>query len=190
MRAPVVYAPFLTPLHTASVPSASGIIFHPPFRPIRPVIFVYSPSFLVGGPFWPFNACWWQGCDSFWPWTFGYTNVSSPGPVTYAPQVYQTPVYVYGEEREDTPQLYLKDGSVLNVTDYWVVDDQLHFTVIEEPGTKAVEHSIPFDALDVQKSVDANTRRGFRFMLRNEPVEQYVRDHPEGPPPLVVPPHN
>jgi hypothetical protein len=98
-------------------------------------------------------------------------------------------VYVYGEEREDLPQLFLKDGTVLNVTDYWLVDDQLHFTMIEEEGGKPAEHMIPFDALDLQKTVDVDTGRGFRFMLRNEPLEQYVRDHPEGPPPVVTPPH-
>jgi hypothetical protein len=89
-------------------------------------------------------------------------------------------VYVYGEERPDLPQLFLKDGTVLNVTDYWLVDDQLHFAMIEEEeyGTKPAEHVIPFDALDLQMTIDANTRRGFRFVLRNEPLEQYLRDHP------------
>jgi hypothetical protein len=78
---------------------------------------------------------------------------------------------------------------ILNVTDYWLVDDQLHFTMIEEDGTKPAEHVIPLDALDLQTTVDANTQRGFRVMLRNEPFEQYVRDHPESPPPVVTPPH-
>jgi hypothetical protein len=79
----------------------------------------------------------------------------------------------------------LKDGTILSVTDYWVVDGQLHFTMIEESGTKPTEHVVPFDALDLQTTVDTNTRRGFRFMLRNEPIQQYLRDHPEGPPPTV-----
>jgi len=39
-------------------------------------------------------------------------------------------MYAYGEERPDVPQLFLKDGTILNVTDYWLVDDQLHFTMI------------------------------------------------------------
>jgi len=57
-------------------------------------------------------------------------------PRSYISQVYETPVYVYGEERQDLPQPFLKDGTILNVTDYWLVDDQLHFTMIEENGTK------------------------------------------------------
>jgi hypothetical protein len=95
----------------------------------------------------------------------------------------------YGEESPDLPQLFLKDGTILNVTDYWLVDDQLHFTMIEEEGGNPVEHVIPFDALDLQKSADVSKRRGFRFMLRNEPVEQYLRDHPEGAPPALTLPH-
>ena len=154
------------------------------------MIFVYSPPpVLLGGPFWQFSRCWWETCDLFWPWILGYTSISSPGPTNYVAQVYETPVYVYGYEREDTPQLYLNDGTILNVTDYWLVDGQLHFTVIEEGDTKPVEHSIPFDVLDLQKTVDSNTKRGFRFMLRNEPFEQYVRDHPEESPPSPPAPH-
>ena len=95
---------------------------------------------------------------------------------------------MYGEDREDLPQLFLKDGTILNVTDYWVVDNQLHFKVIEETGARPVEHVIPFEELDLQATVDANTKRGFRFLLRNEPFEQYLRDHPDGPPASVVSP--
>lgn len=188
---------FHTPISTrrtsvaSSVGGALGTAgFRPPRRPIRPfppVLVVYEFPFLLGGPFWGLNSCWWATCDRFWPWTLGYTTVSSPGPTNYVSQVYETPVYVYGEEREDLPQLFLKDGTILNVTDYWLVDDQLHFAMIEEDGGKPVEHVIPFDALDLQTSVDVNTRRGFRFMLRNEPFEQYLRDHPEGPPPAMLP---
>ena len=195
MHAPVMYAPIATPpRHPIFLPAGTpGVAtVRPPMRPIRPVppsVLVYIPPFALGGPFWRFNLCWWATCDLFFPWTFGYTTVSSPGPTNYVSQVYETPVYVYGYEREDTPQLYLKDGTILNVTDYWVVDDQLHFTMIEQTGTKPAEQSIPFEALDLQKTVDANTAKGFRFVLRNEPFEKYLRDHPEGPPPDVVPPH-
>jgi hypothetical protein len=125
----------------------------------------------------------------FWPWPLGYIPVSFPAPTNYVSQVYETPVYVYGDERPDLPQLFLKDGTILNVNDYWLVDDQLHFTMTEEEGGKPAEHVVPFDALDLQRTVNVNTGRGFRFMLRNEPFEQYVRDHPEGSPPVITPPH-
>jgi hypothetical protein len=188
--APSIHAPIPTP-RTSVAPSADALgtaRFRSPRRPIRPlppVLFLYESPFLFGGPFWGLNSCW-ATCD-FWSWTLGYTTVSSAGPTNYISQAYETPVYVYGEQRPDLPQLFLKDGTILNVTDYWLVDDQLHFTMIEENGTTPMEHVIAFDALDLQTTVDANTRRGFRFILRNEPVEQYLRDHPVGPPPTVTP---
>jgi hypothetical protein len=192
--APILHAPISTPrVWAASSAHALGTAgFRPPRRPIRPfppVLVLYESPFLFGGPVWGPNSCWWATCDLFGPWMLDYTTVSSPGPTNYVSQVYETPANVYGEERPDLPQLFLKDGTILNVTDYWIVDEQLHFTMIEENGTKPAEHGIPFDALDLQTTVDANARRGFRVMLRNEPVEQYLRDHPEGPPPLVTPPH-
>jgi len=104
-----------------------------------------------------------------------------PAPATAPPSD------VFGAERPDIPQLFLKDGTILFVNDYWVVDDQLHFTIIEDEGMQPAEHVVPFDELDLQKTIDVNTKRGFRFMLRNEPVELYLHDHPEGPPSLPTP---
>jgi hypothetical protein len=199
VRPPMIHAPIYTPPRNGIVPSSGGLgttIVLPPVRPVRPIrpvppfVFVYSPLFFFGDPFWRFNSCWSANCELFWPWTFGYTtisSISSPGPVTYIAQAPESPIYIYGGEREDFPQLLLKDGSILNVTDYWVVDGQLHFKLIEASGQKAVEHSIPFEELDLQQTVDANTARGFRFILRNAPYEQYLRDHPEGPPPALPP---
>jgi hypothetical protein len=200
-HAPISLAPiFHAPISAARMPigsSAGGGIGTPrygpsrrPIRPFPPVLVIYETPFLLGGSFWGWNSCWWSNCNLLWPWMLDYFSVSSPGPTNYVSQVYETPVYDYGEERPDLPQLFLKDGTILNVTDYWLVDDQLHFTMIESEGGEPVEHVIPFDALDLQTSVDANTRRGFRFMLRNEPFEQYLRDHPDGPPQAPALPRN
>jgi hypothetical protein len=41
----------------------------------------------------------------------------------------------------------------------------------EESGTKPVEHVIGFDELDLQRTVDVNTQRGFGFVLRSEPTK-------------------
>ena len=186
--APVPYAPMLTNR------TSSGAFGVGTFRPIRPVhlfpppVIIYRAAIVFNAPLWTSNHCWWNTCDLLYPWTINYAAISSPGPLSYLPQMYETPVYIYGPERPDLPQLFLKDGTILNVTDYWVVDDQLHFTMMGEDG-KSMERAIPFDALDLQTTVDANTERGFRFMLRNEPFEQYLRDHPEGPPKALVPEH-
>jgi hypothetical protein len=65
------------------------------------------------------------------------------------------------------------------VTDYWVVDGQLHFTMPKQGGTKPVEHVISFDELDLQETINVNTARGFRFVLRNQPIEKYLGDNPK-----------
>jgi hypothetical protein len=85
-------------------------------------------------------------------------------------------------------QLYLKDGTVYDVNDYWFVDNRIHFTMLDESGTKSVEQAIGLEELDLQRTVDVNTRRGFRVVMRNESLEQYLRDHPDLTPPLIKPP--
>ena len=193
-QAPMYRAPVYAPIYVPRVSSVSPvrplgtIAFRPPLRPIRPaqpIIQIYIFP-IVRGPFWPSYFCWWATCDQFWTSAFPYNAVSSWNPVSYLPPAPE-PVYVYGAQPRELPQLFLNDGTVLNVSDYWLIDNQLHFTMNEEEGAKPAEQVIPFDELDLQKTVDVNTRRGFRFMLRNEPFEQYVRDHPEGPPPALSP---
>jgi hypothetical protein len=193
-NAPIYRAPITSP-RMATVPVGPVGEFRAPSRPIRPwppIFRIYAPTFLIfGNPFWGSNFCWWATCGPYWTYGFIYNPLPSYdyGPAVYSPQVYETPVYIYGDEGSQIPQLFLKDGSMINVTDYWVVDDQLHFTIVQQEGGQPAEQVVPFDELDLQKTVDSNSRRGFRFVLRNEPVEQYLRDHPDGtPPPLVHPP--
>lgn len=94
-------------------------------------------------------------------------------------QSYVSPSYPTDARARDLVQLFFKDGTVVDVTDYWLVDGQLHFLTVDERGEKAVEHVLPFDTLDLQTTVDVNTGRGFRFQLRSESMEQYFRNHPE-----------
>ena len=100
---------------------------------------------------------------------------------------YETPVYLFSEPGNELVWLYFKDGTAYGVTDYWFVDDQVHFVTLEEGATKLVEKVLGRDELDVEKTVDVNTKRGFRVVMRNEPLEQYLRDHPEANPPLLQP---
>ena len=79
------------------------------------------------------------------------------------------------------PQLIFKDGTTYTVADYWRVDDQLHFITSEEGGTKSVPHTVPFGDLDVQRTTDANTAQGFRFVVRDEPIEQWLQHHAQHP---------
>jgi hypothetical protein len=87
-----------------------------------------------------------------------------------------------GSASPSHPQLVFNDGTMYNVTDYWRVNDQLHFITIEEGGTKSVPHTVPFADLDVQRTTDANKAQGFRFVLRNEPIEQWLEHHSQHAP--------
>ena len=70
--------------------------------------------------------------------------------------------------RRDLVELFFKDGTVYDVTDYWVVDGQIHFLTVDKTGQKTVEHLLPFDTLDVRTTTDDNNSRGFKFQLRNQ----------------------
>lgn len=141
-------------------------------RPVRPIfpIFPTRRFAFSGRPFFgsqlgfEFNSIS-RDCGPFGGWTWGYN-------------CYAVPIYI-GEENRELPQLYLKDGTVYNVTDYWVVNNQLHFTTIDESGAKWNEQTVDLSQLDLQKTTDVAKQRGFHFMLRNEPMQQYLRDHPE-----------
>jgi hypothetical protein len=75
------------------------------------------------------------------------------------------------------PQLIFKDGTTYTVADFWRSDNQLHFITSEEGGTKSVPHTVPFGDLDLQRTTDANTAQGFKFRMRDEPIEQWLKHH-------------
>ena len=89
-----------------------------------------------------------------------------------------SPTYFFlPSESASHPQLVFKDGTTYTVADYWRVDDQLHFITVEEGGTKSVPHTAPFGDLDVQRTTDADAKQGFRFLVRDEPIEQWLQHH-------------
>jgi len=179
--------------HAVAVTRVAG---HPPEGPkartgrafgfISLTVAFYRYGFGLG-----FNSLWWPTCGPFWDWGFNCFGLPFYGYESYVlPQAYEYPVYQYSGEGRELPQLYLKDGTVYSVIDYWLVDGQIHFTMLDEGGTKSVEHVTGLDQLDLQKTIDVATQRGFRFMLRDEPVEQYLRDHPDPTPPVAPLPKN
>ncbi len=168
-------------------------------RPVPPVFPIFGLGFGWGLGF---NSFWGPTCGAFWGWGYGcntlpfygygYGNYPySPsdnfegqienenGPLIYENAPAPGSGYVYGDERRELVQLYLRDGTVYNVLDYWLVNDQLHFTTLDASGTQSGEHTVDFDQLDLQKTIDVNTQRGFRFVLRNEPLEEYLQEHPD-----------
>jgi len=111
------------------------------------------------------------------PVSFSYP-VPDPVPYPVWNYIAPSPAYVFvGSASPSHPQLVFNDGTTYTVTDYWRVNDQLHFITIEEGGTKSVPHTVPFGELDVQRTTDANEAQGFRFTLRDEPIEQWLQHH-------------
>jgi hypothetical protein len=167
--------------------------------PIR----VFRGGAFFGTPFFRFGrgwgtSVWWPTCGPFVGWAWGGGIDCSPVPYYgygfqnyFIPQTYESPVYFYGGEERDLIWLYLKDGTVYGVTDYWFVSGQMHFSMVEDDPTKPTEHVIPYDELDLQKTTYVNTRRGFRIVFRDEPWQQYLKDHPDlTPPDLTAPQGN
>lgn len=169
-----------------SEPWPMYIFPHPGFH--RPRHFNFGWAWGWG---WGFDSHWWQSCNP--PW---YPQFSCNGSPQYGygwgyyPTLpyYISPLYMYAGDGRELVQLYFNDGSAARVTDYWVVDGELHFTTVEEGAPKPVEHVMSFDDLDLQKTIDVNTQRGFRIVLRNEPWQQYLQDHPDTIPPAATPP--
>jgi len=79
--------------------------------------------------------------------------------------------------------LFLKDGTVYAITDYWVADNKLHY-VTNYGG----ENSIPLDQLDMQRTVDVNTKRGINITLRPSPQQAAPEAPPDTPPAPPNPP--
>ena len=177
---PTSHAMFLRP--SGGFPDRPFLIFRRPF--FNPAPFLWSWQ--------AFNSSWWLYCGPIWGWYTGCGDFLSSTPTTEhylaPPLTYASPVYIYSLYGQPLVQISLKDGTVYNVNDYWFVDDQIHFTMLDESGRKSVEQVVAFDDLDVQKTIDVNSRRGFRVVMRSEPIEQYLRDHPDLTPPLLEPP--
>jgi hypothetical protein len=128
-----------------------------------------------------FARPWGFDCYSSALYGFGFENyVTLP--------TYEDSLYLYGGAERDLVWLYLKDGTGYGVTDYWLVNGQMHFSLAEDDPTKRAEHAIPYDELDVQKTIYVNTHRGFRIVFRDEPWQQYLKDHPDLTPTDVPPP--
>jgi hypothetical protein len=159
-------------------------------RPIRPIFPIFPPIGFrsIDEPFFGFGLglryrlIWWEDCGPFWGWLWGSNCYQ-----------YESPVDVFDGDGRELPQLYLKDGTVYDVTDYWLVNDQLHFTTLDTSGVRWVEHTIELVELDLQKTVDVSNLRDFNFVLRNEPLQDYLKDYPgvgasRAAPPQAPPP--
>ena len=139
------------------------------------------------------SGFWWPGCGPAWSWEFGCSGVA-PNPSGFenyvAVQSYENPTYViygYGPEGRELVWLYLKDGTVYGVSDYWFVNGEVHFKAVGDGGAPSGEQVIGAEELDAQKTSEINTARGFRVVMRDEPWEKYLKDHPDATPAELAP---
>ena len=173
---------------------ARGFGFGRPMSVIGRRVFFGAPLFRFRAG-WRFRPTWLPTCVTSLGWAWGWGLDCAGAPVygyTFenylTPPVYEIPVYFYGGAERNLIWLYLKSGKVHEATDYWFVNGEMHFTIIEEDATRPVEHVVPSDELDVQKTTYVNTRRGFRMVFRDEPWAQYLKDHPDLTPPELPAP--
>jgi len=59
--------------------------------------------------------------------------------------------------------IYLRDGTSLSPSDYWITDDQLHYTLAGSESTVGLDH------VDLRRTNDENARNGVRFWLKSDP---------------------
>ncbi len=63
--------------------------------------------------------------------------------------------------------LVLKNGTSHAVTDYWLADGYLEYVSLDRTRSH-----VPLEALDLQKTVGENSRRGLPFVLRSAPTDK------------------
>jgi hypothetical protein len=60
-----------------------------------------------------------------------------------------------------TVLIYLKDGTMHTASDYWLVDNKLHYLT-----SYSTESIVDMDEVDLQRTVDENAKHGIMFTLK------------------------
>jgi hypothetical protein len=152
----------------------------------------FAPGFF-GFPF--FESFGWDN-DGAPPFeSFGYPYAPSmsdeiEGRIENQPQYYEAAPFSYeyqyppeGPKNSESAEpegklllLYLKDGSMYALTNYWVAGGKLHY-VTSYGGENAIE----MDLVDVQHTVDVNSKRGVTFVLTPRVPAGADRDNSQRP---------
>jgi hypothetical protein len=152
--------------------------------PRRPIFYpIFYPSFYPGIGGFGWNAGF-GTCDPFWGWNsgcgygYGYGDYllggyEGPSEPYYEP----VPSDNNSSNEQDGAVVYLKDGTVYLISNYWMANDQLHYVMSD-----GVEHVIDMDEVDLQRTVDANEKRGVDFTLRATPATAAVNGQNSGTP--------
>src|ERR1043165_4543594 len=118
----------------------------------------------------------------FDPFRYFIQDFAPPPPPSELIVPFAPTYYFYGNESASHPRLGFKDHMTYTVQDYWRVDDQLHFITLEDGGTRSVPRTAPFADLDIQATTDALAAQGFKFRVRDEPIEQWLQHHAQEKP--------
>ena len=60
--------------------------------------------------------------------------------------------------------IYMKNGSVYTVRDYWIVDGELHFLLLD-----GVQKSVDLELVDLPRTNTENAKSGVKFIFKSEP---------------------
>jgi hypothetical protein len=175
---------------------------HPRVSPIFPGFGFFG----FGGPFfgfgWGLNG--WTSCDPTWSFDCGGYGDFYPGYDADASAGSYPPDQETGTQAVDDSVrnewleapvppgeitdeiasekslvvIYLNDGSVYALTNYWVEGGKLHYKT-----SYGGENSLDLNQLDIQRTVNANAARGVDFTLRPGPAAGAAAAPPEELPP-------
>ncbi len=60
--------------------------------------------------------------------------------------------------------IYMKNGAVYSVRDYWMVDDELNYILMD-----GAQHSVNLDRVDLPRTNTENAKSGVKFIFKSEP---------------------
>ena len=60
--------------------------------------------------------------------------------------------------------IYMKNGSVLTVRDYWMIDGELHYILMS-----GAQRTINLDSVDLPRTNTENAKSGVKFIFKSEP---------------------
>lgn len=187
IRVPIIVAPGFGPFGFGGFGYGFGYGFGSPFFFGDPFLgfqygSVFQPcdGFGLGFQCAPYNA--------YYNYEQPFTSTMIAGPETdtetQSQQIFSpySPGYPPPQENNNGPSaneyvLYLKDGSVYVVNDYWYSDGKLVYS------TGSGEASVDLESIDMQKTLDVNAKRGLVFTLRPAPQPSAPTDQNSAAPP-------
>jgi hypothetical protein len=60
--------------------------------------------------------------------------------------------------------IYMKNGSILTVRDYWMIDGELHYILMS-----GVQRTVNLESVDLPRTNTENAKSGVKFIFKSEP---------------------